>query len=279
MSGGVEMARSTFNRHKDAIEDMFGIFIDCDRRDGNRYYIGNEYVLRDDSVQNWMLSTLSVNNIISESLSLQDRTLLESIPSDGEMLHRTIDAMKSRSRIEVEYRRYGSDSSRTFIMDPYCIKLWKQRWYLLGHFPNETDDGSSELEHCAIFSFDRMVAVRKVDERFDMHPDFSAEDYFRDFYGVLADTRVEVQDVVLRAFGKQKYYLRDLPLHSSQKETDSGEGYTDFRYRLRPTFDFTTKLVSYGAFIKVLEPQWLADEVRDIHRRAAEMYVTASSCV
>ena len=31
MSGGVELARSTFNRHKAAIEDIFGIYIECDR--------------------------------------------------------------------------------------------------------------------------------------------------------------------------------------------------------------------------------------------------------
>lgn len=32
MSDGIEIARSTFNRHKDAIEDMFGIYIECDRK-------------------------------------------------------------------------------------------------------------------------------------------------------------------------------------------------------------------------------------------------------
>ena len=86
MSGGVELARTTFNRHKEAIEDIFGIFIDCNRRDGYRYYIGNENALREDSVQNWMLSTLTVNNIIGESLNLQHRIVLENIPSDGEYL-------------------------------------------------------------------------------------------------------------------------------------------------------------------------------------------------
>ena len=84
MSEGIELARSTFNRHKDAIEDIFGIYIDCDRQNGYKYFIGNDYVLREDSVQNWMLSTLSVSNIISESLSLQERILLEQIPSEGE---------------------------------------------------------------------------------------------------------------------------------------------------------------------------------------------------
>ena len=35
MSGGVEIARTTFNRHKDAIEDIFGIIIDCDKKMGS----------------------------------------------------------------------------------------------------------------------------------------------------------------------------------------------------------------------------------------------------
>ena len=106
MSGGVELARSTFNRHKDAIEDIFGIYIDCDRQNGYQYYIGNDYVLREDSVQNWMLSTLSVNNIISESLSLQDRILLQPVPSEGNYLRMAIEAMKKGVRIEVDYRKY-----------------------------------------------------------------------------------------------------------------------------------------------------------------------------
>ena len=40
-SGGVDLSRTTFNRHRDAILDMFGVVIECDRKDGNRYYIYN----------------------------------------------------------------------------------------------------------------------------------------------------------------------------------------------------------------------------------------------
>ena len=86
MSEGIELAHSTFYRHKDAIEEIFGILIECDRKNGYKFYIGNEEVLSEDSVQNWMLSTLSVNHVISESLSLQDRILLENIPSGKKYL-------------------------------------------------------------------------------------------------------------------------------------------------------------------------------------------------
>ena len=96
MSEGLPIARSTFNRHRDAILDMFGVIIECDKKDGFRYYIYNAEVLEEDSIQNWMLSTLSVNSILSESKGVYDRILLEQVPSDGDNLHKFIDAMKRR---------------------------------------------------------------------------------------------------------------------------------------------------------------------------------------
>lgn len=103
MSGGVTMARSSFNRRKDAIEDIFGIYIDCERVGGYKYYIGNPEALEEDTLQNWKLSTLSVNNIISESRSVHDRIMLESIPSSCECLRMVIDAMKKNVLIRFTY--------------------------------------------------------------------------------------------------------------------------------------------------------------------------------
>ena len=147
MSGGEKMARSTFNRHKDAIEDIFGLYIDCDLQDGYKYFIGNESVLHEDSMQNWMLSTLSVNNIISESLSLQARILLQPVPYEGEYLKTVIEAMKKSVRIAVEYRKYGTDVPNHLTFEPYCIKLFKQRWYILGHFHREATAEKPKADH------------------------------------------------------------------------------------------------------------------------------------
>ena len=123
LSEGIPVARSTFNRHRDAILDMFGIIIECDRKDGFRYYIFNEEVLEEDTIQNWMLSTLSVNSILSESKAVQKRILLESIPSDGDNLHKFIDAMKRGVRVKVNYRRYGAEASMSAMkLDPYFRK-------------------------------------------------------------------------------------------------------------------------------------------------------------
>lgn len=116
MSGGIEMARNTFLRHRNAIENIFGISIECERKNGYKYYISNPHVLTQDSIQNWMLSTLSVNHVISESLSLQKRILLESIPSAKGYLEPIIDAMKKKRLIIIEYRKYGADEPKEYVM-------------------------------------------------------------------------------------------------------------------------------------------------------------------
>ena len=264
MSEGISIARSTFNRHKDAIQDIFGIYIDCDRKDGFRYYIDNAEVLEENSIQNWMLSTLSVNNILSESRSVHDRILLETIPSDGNALHKVIDAMKRSLRIKVKYRKYGSDSESEMVLDPYCVKLFKRRWYALVKFPT-----SGRLFTLA---FDRIITLELTKEKYKYDKDFLPSEHFSECYGIVNDNEIPVQRVVLRAFGRERYYMRDLPLHSTQHEIASTDEYTDYELILRPSSDFYTPILARAASLKVIEPQWLADEIKRQHAEAAELY-------
>ena len=272
MSGGVEMARSTFNRNMDAIEEMFGIYIDCDRKNGNKYYIGNAEVLKEDTIQNWMLSTLSVSNIVSESLSVQNRILLESIPSEGEHLQIVIDAMREKHLISIDYRRYGTDEHKLHTFAPYCVKLFNKRWYVLGRFHYDNSEGKSSNDFFAIFSFDRILNVEITENKFTFDKDFDAATFFHDYYGVLIDDEVKLERVVIRAFNYERYYMQDLPLHSSQRIVGNGDNYIDFELRLRPTVDFCAKLQSRGCLIKVLEPEWLANNIRQMHLDAAKLY-------
>ncbi|MDO4511586.1 MAG: WYL domain-containing protein [Bacteroidales bacterium] len=268
MSGGVEMSRSTFIRHKDAIEDIFGISIDCDRSNGYRYSIGNDEVFANDSVQNWMLSTLSVNNTLSESLSLQDRILLEQVYTKPERFSTVVDAMRRSRCITITYRRYGAEEQQATFA-PYCVKLFKNRWYVLGYFGSDHDGGKGAYK---LYSFDRILSITVTDQKFVIDPTFSAKEHFSRYYGVLADHEVKYQRIVLRAFGYERYYLRDLPIHASQREIGQGEGYADFELYMCPTVDFVGHLMSRGAYLKVLSPKSLATQVAQNHLQAAKIY-------
>ena len=272
LSEGVELARSTFNRHKDAIEDIFGLIIDCNRLNGYRYFISNEEVLSEDSIQNWMLNTLTVNNIIGEALTLQDRILLQPAPVEGDYLKMVIEAMKKSVKLAVDYRKYGDDEPRHLTFEPYCIKLFKQRWYILGHFHRNAIADRPEVDYFGVFSFDRILNMSLTDDKFQMDPSFNAQAYFEECFGVLVNDDTVAQRIVIRVFGDERFYVRDLPIHKSQREIGQGEDYTDFELFMRPTIDLSTHFVSRSFLIKVLEPQWLADEIHHMHMQAVLMY-------
>ena len=271
MSGGVELARSTFNRHKDAIEDIFGIYIECDRKNGYKYYIGNENVLHEDSVQNWIVSTLSVNNIFSDSKALHDRIVLQHIPCD-DYLQTCINAMKKNVRVAVRYRKYESDLVSCVDFEPYCLKLFNQRWYVLAHFHRDAEAGKAERDYYAVYSFDRILEMSLTDVRFKVRDDFDAQEFFGECFGVVSGDGTPAERIVLRAHGKQRFYLHDLPLHHSQKLIGEGEGFYDYEYYVRPTHDFCGHILGLGNQLRVVSPQTLADRICRMATDMLKMY-------
>jgi hypothetical protein len=114
--------------------------------------------------------------------------------------------------------------------------------------------------------------VKVEEEKFTIDENFDAANYFSDSYGIVVDNSMEVQRIVLRAYGAEPYYLRDLPMHHSQRVINATEEYTDFELKLRPTADFKAQLLSRGQWVEVLEPQSLADEIIEWHKDAINRY-------
>ena len=94
LSEGLEIPRRTFHTWRNEVEDLFGIEIQCDKTDGDRYFIEDRDKLKNNSLQSWLLNTMSVNNMLLENKTLSDRILLENIPSGQDYLSIVTDAMK-----------------------------------------------------------------------------------------------------------------------------------------------------------------------------------------
>ena len=264
MSGGVEIARTTFNRHKDAIEDIFSIIIDCDKKDGFKYYIANKSVLREDTIQNWMLSSMTVHTAVQEGVSLQKRILLEEIPSGYKYLQPILEAMKSNHCISFAYQKYNDAEAKTYsVAEPYCLKLYKQRWYLLTRINQQF----------RTFSLDRIKSIDISAESFQLDKDFDAEEHFHDCYGVYRDEKLKPQRIVIRASKGERPYLRDLPLHHSQKETKITDEYSDFSYFLSPSDDFIGEILRKKNRLFVISPKELRDKILQIVKEMENNYI------
>ena len=260
VNGGAPLSRTTFNRHKDSILDMFGIIIECTTFPGYKYYIANPEVLGDDSIEGWLFSTLTVSTVLSDSVSLRERILLENVPAGEEFLQTIIQALKANRKLLITYQRFGQDSYEKTIF-PYALKLFHQRWYLLAFTGR----------HYATYSLDRMLAVSMTEETFERPDDFSPEAYFSEYYGILTDD-TPMAHVVIRTYGSTPNYLRTLPLHASQKELQSTDEFTDFSLDIRPTADFINTLVSHSDGLEVLEPADLRLKIREILTRTLNRY-------
>ena len=260
VNGGAPLSRTTFNRHKDSILDMFGIIIECTTFPGYKYYIANPEVLGDDSIEGWLFSTLTVSTVLSDSVSLRERILLENVPAGEEFLQTIIQALKANRKLLITYQRFGQDSYEKTIF-PYALKLFHQRWYLLAFTGR----------HYATYSLDRMLAVSLTEETFERPDDFSPEAYFSEYYGILTDD-TPMAHVVIRTYGSTPNYLRTLPLHASQKELQSTDEYTDFSLDIRPTADFINTLLSHSDGLEVLEPADLRLKICEILTRTLNRY-------
>ena len=252
ITDGNALQRSSFNRHRDAILAMFGIIIDCDKST-YKYYISNQEVLSDDSIERWLFSTLTVHGVLADSAAVKERLVLENAPAGEEYLDIIIRAIHTNHRLRRGYQKFGAEGYEKTVC-PYALKLFHQRWYLLAR------TGDDQMR---VYALDRVTMVELTGETFEMPADFSPQDYFSEYYGVLTDN-TPLAHVVIRAYDRTPNYLRTLPLHHSQRELVSTPDYTDFSFDIRPTADFLGELLSHGNGIEVLEPTELREKMRQM---------------
>lgn len=261
---GEDLPLRTFHNHRQAIEQMFDINIECDKRNGYKYYIENTDDMERGGVRSWLLNTFAVNNLINESHKLKRRILFEKIPSGQMHLTSIIEAMRDNLSIEMTYQSFWRDTPNTFDIYPYCIKVFKQRWYLIGYSPYK--------DNILIYALDRIKYIHISENSFLLPKDFDGESYFADCFGIIAGDGHQAEDILIKVCKIQDSYIRALPLHHSQKEIKSTSEYTIFSYHIKPSFDFRQELLSHGSDIEVLEPKWFREEIAEIILKQHNIY-------
>lgn len=261
---GEPLARQTFCRWRDGISSTFGLEIRCHRSGGFRYYISNLESLEQGELSRWLLDTYATANTLAESAALRERIITEDIPSGREHLTEIIRAMKDNKVIEMEYRSFWSDHTKTHIVEPYSIRLVQKRWYLLAR--------SVQYGKLLNFGLDRIENLHVTDQTFRLPEKFNAKEFYSTFFGAVLDDEIPVHRIVLRVYEPHLNYIRALPLHDSQREIRTEDGFSDFELRLRPTYDFGMELMEANAMIEVLEPQSLRAQMRQMSRDLWALY-------
>lgn len=264
MSDCRPLHRATFNRWRDAIFEQFGIIIDCQKVGGYLYYIANPEDIDEDRLKKWMLDSFAVGNIIGENLSLKGRILVDEIPSGRDHLTTMLEAMKENRVVEITYRPFKKSHGYTFPIEPYCVKLFESRWYVLAY--------NRHYDDVRLYGLDRMEDAWITDDIFSLPKNFDAAEYFSTSYGIVLGSDVKPERIVIRANEDHKHYLKSLPLHHSQKLIEDCGEYADFELYLSPTYDFVMKLLHVGAMMEVISPASLRKTMKGWISEMYELY-------
>lgn len=242
-SDGAALPRRTFYNYRNAIEELFNINIECNSAT-YEYYIdsGDSH---QESVTDWLLNSAAMSGMLSDARSISDRIFLEQVPSARHNLSPIIEAIKSERAIRFTYHPFSrSRPTKGIVLEPYLLKLFRQRWYVAGR-----NVGEGKLK---TYALDRITEPELTGDNFTMPPDFDPNEYFRYSFGIVVDSS-EPRRVILRTDSRQAKYLRALPLHPSQQEMIHDD-FSIFTYNLLLTPDFLRELMSLGPDVTVLAP-------------------------
>lgn len=265
LSEGLEIPKRTFHKWRIAIEELFGLIIENENKGEYRYYIENDCEIERKGIKSWMIDTISTSNLLINNTSLKDRIILEDVPSGREYLQSIIEAMKQNRMIHITYYNYWRDDERQYYLMPLCVKLFRQRWYMVSR--------TRSTDKTLIFSLDRFRDFRLSSQSFEYPKDFSPEEYFEGCYGIITGDGTETQKVVLKVNSNQANYIRNLKLHQSQVEKERNDQFSIFELLLKPTFDFQQEILWNGEDIEVLEPMWLRNVIAERIKRMWNKYM------
>ena len=261
---GTDYSRRTFNNHREAVEEVFGISILCNRST-NRYYIPYTEDVTDDNAETaWLINTFTVNNMLSLGKErLSGRVSVEDIPSGHMYLTAVMEAMTEGHEIVIGYQKYTSSESGTYTLRPYAVKEFAKRWYIIGY--------CIERKGMRVYGLDRVKSLDLTERTFRMPEDFDVDSFFATSFGIYVPDGPG-HTITFRTSHTEARFLRDLPIHKSQKEIASDDSYVTFSIFVSPNKALIMEFCKYGGGLEVLSPESVRSQVGAELAKAAGLY-------
>ena len=257
-------SRRTFNNHREAVEEVFGIRIECNRST-NRYFIGYSEDISDENAESaWLINTFTVNNMLSLGKErLSGRVSVEDIPSGHKHLTSIMEAMTEGYEIKIAYQKYTSSKAEIYTLRPYAVKEFAKRWYIVAY--------CCEREALRVYGLDRIQSLELTGKGFEMTAGFDVDELFATSFGIYLPEGPG-QTITFKTSSTEAKYLRDLPIHSSQEEIAADGESVTFSIFVCPNRNLIMEFCKYGSRIEVLSPESVRNEVASELKKAAEKY-------
>ena len=232
----------------------------------NGYYIDEDEGLSDIEM---MLEPLNLLGAVYLDKKLPNFLFTEKRKPKGmENIPLLIHAIKNSLVTEFFYLKYDNTSQHTRKVEPYALKEFKDRWYLLAM----EIDGRPEDRGCVkTWGLDRIKNLCVTNKKFWKDTKINIENDFAFSFGIYSDKDKEAEEVTLSFSPMGGKYNESFPLHESQETLIDNEFEFKIRLKVKLTYDFIMELLSQSENMKVIAPEHLKQKLIDIHKRAVEM--------
>ena len=221
----------------------------------------------------------AVNGLLQDSKGLRDRVMYETIPSGNAYLLKVLDYMKANRVINLVYQDFYDVEPCEILLEPYFIRVFHQRWYVIGAMRNAPDDEEPEERtkqgRIRRYALDRVKYLEATEDTFKLPRGFTVESYFADAFGIIVEPEVlKAERIRIKAtdINHRRDYLRKLPIHWSQREVEKHSDYSIFEVTVMPTYDFIQHILSMSSEVEVLSPNYVREEVVRWVKEIAKIY-------
>ena len=184
-----------------------------------------------------------------------------------QLLNPLYDAIASKHTVNISYRSFSSRTVREYILFPYLLKEYRNRWFLFG-----CRAGDMKIFNLAL---DRIVELHTCPDISYKESEEFKEDYFDDMVGVTKHERLEKKTVRFIVNNENASYILTKPIHQSQKLVSKNREDGSMTFELEDIVinpELEREFMSLGAGVKILSPRSLAAKIRKIHHKAFELY-------
>ena len=269
---GQKLSQRTLQRDIPIIAEVYRVSIKCNRST-------QEYRIIDEAEafsQN-LLEAFDVYHALQNYYGKLSESILfdKRIPQGTQYLSPLLDAIEKQKQIEIHYHKFwGSKEVQIRTIEPYLLKESQRRWYVLAL------DVDKKL--LRVFGLDRIKSIEDMGMKRMYDPPKEIERFFDDSFGVWVDSDRTKAEKVILSFKKLEgdsfftpnpaEYLRAMPLHRSQVFIKDTPEEIILSLRVKITPDFVKEILSYGAYVRVIEPQYLADRIKTEIKNALQLY-------
>ena len=251
----------TFSRDRNEIESLYGIYIKYNWST-KKYYIDTDY---DEDMNMRMLEAFDTFNLLNLTDRVSNEIHFEKRKPQGtENLFGLLHAIKNQFRINFTYHKYWDEDITVRHVNPYGLKEFKNRWYVLAK-----DLGDNRIKS---FALDRITEMDITKIKFKIAADYDVDKHYKYCFGIMSPNEDKPQEIILSFDPIQGKYAKSLPWHESQEILIDNEEELRIRLTLFITHDFFMELLSHGDTVRVIHPPELIDDLRTTCTSILNMY-------